>query len=284
MCIPQWTQFQTSLPTCMYNTSRSERNQLCIPNTHQTMHFNVCMLLVWYNLFRGLPFIMLPKWINSLATQQPSAKYTRPSLLKWPNSKRGRTNQTSSNQIHEPSTHGSSRHHQAAATPSRSTTLDSPPLTQLQIPLPSDSAQNHGTFVPHEVFNQLSNALQHLTSSMQANNTPTPGNAKSTLAIEDGTPNDETLFTIENSTPKCRLHGCLTRGLRTTATWYFLWFYTYRSFYPYGPYCITWSPPRCVTNTGTLKDERECNLWQVYSISYFVTKGHVLRKHWARNL
>ena len=80
----------------------------------------------------------------------------------------GYANQTSSNQTHELSTHGSSRHCQATATPLRSTTLHSPQLTQLPIPLPSDLAQNHWAFIPHEVFNQLSNALQHLTCSMHA--------------------------------------------------------------------------------------------------------------------
>ena len=104
------------------------------------------------------------------------------------------------NQTYEPSIHGSSHRCQSAATPGRSTTSDSLPLAQLPIPLPSDSAQNRGAFIPHEVLNQLSNALQHLTSSMQANNTPTPGNAESTCTIEDGTPNDESSLTVEHST------------------------------------------------------------------------------------
>ena len=122
------------------------------------------------------------------------------SLSRRPNSKHGHANQTSSNQTYEPSIHGSSHRHQAAATPSRSATLDSPPLSQLPISLPWDSAQSHGAFVPHKMLNQLSNALQHLTSSMQANNTPAPGNAKSTCTIEDGTLNDESSLTVENST------------------------------------------------------------------------------------
>ena len=83
----------------------------------------------------------------------------------------------SSNQTYEPSTHGSIHCHQATVTPVRSTTSDSPPLTQLQIPLLVDSAWNRGVIVPHKVFNQLFNALQHLTSSMQPNNRPVPGNA-----------------------------------------------------------------------------------------------------------
>ena len=74
----------------------------------------------------------------------------------------------SSNQTHEPSTRESCRSHQAAATPSRLTTLDSLLLAQLPILLPPDSAQNCGEFIPHEMINQLSNALQHLTSTMQA--------------------------------------------------------------------------------------------------------------------
>ena len=82
------------------------------------------------------------------------------------NSKRGHANQTSSNHKHEPSTHGSSRCQQATATPSRSTTSESPPLSQLPIPLPLDLVQNRGVFVPHQALNQLSNTLQHLTSSM----------------------------------------------------------------------------------------------------------------------
>ena len=166
----------------------------------------------------------------------------------------------SPNQTHEPSTHRSS-HCQVAATPSRSNTSDYPSLTQLSIPQPLDSVQNHGAFVPHEVFNQLSNTLQHLTSSMQANNTPVPGNAESTCTIQDGTLNDESPLTVENSTLNCRLHRCLIRGLRTTPTWYLIWFYTYSSLYLYGP--ITWSPPRCVTTTCTPKDEREDSLWLV---------------------
>ena len=107
----------------------------------------------------------------------------------------------SPNQTHDSSTHGSSHCCQAAATPPRSNTSDYLPLTQLPIPLLSDSAQNCGAFVPHDVFNQLSNALQNLTSSMQANNTPTPGNAESTHTIEGGTPSDESSLTVENSTP-----------------------------------------------------------------------------------
>ena len=104
-----------------------------------------------YNSFSGLPSIMPPNRKNSLATQQPPAKRTLLSLLKQPNSNPGRTNQTSSNQTHEPSTRGSYRRCQATATPSRSTASDSPPLPQLPIPLPSDSSQNRGTFVPHTV-------------------------------------------------------------------------------------------------------------------------------------
>ena len=50
------------------------------------------------------------------------------------------------------------------------------------------------------MFNQLANALQHLTISIQANNTPKPGNAESTCTIEDGTPNNESPLTVENST------------------------------------------------------------------------------------
>ena len=144
---------------------------------------------------------MPPKRKNSSATQQPPAKRTRSSLSKRPNSNLGRTNRTSSNQTHEPSTRGSSRHRRAAATPFRSIASDSPPLPQSPTPLPSHSSQNCGTFVPHEVLNQLSNALQHLTSSMQANNTPSTGNAESTRITEDGTPNDQPPLTVENSTP-----------------------------------------------------------------------------------
>ena len=70
------------------------------------------------------------------------------------------------------------------ATPPRSNTADYPLLTQLPIPLPSDSVQNRGAFVPHKVFNKLSNAFQHLKSSMQANNTPTLGNAETTHTID----------------------------------------------------------------------------------------------------
>ena len=143
---------------------------------------------------------MPPKRKNSSATQQPPAKHIRSSLSKRPNSNFGHTDWTS-NQTHESSTHGPSRRRRAAATPSRSTASDSPLLPQLPIPLPSNSSQNRGTFVPHEVLNQLSNALQHLTSSMQANNTPATGNAESTRIIEDGTPNDQPPLTVENSTP-----------------------------------------------------------------------------------
>ena len=63
-------------------------------------------------------------------------------ISKQPNSKRRRASQTSSNQTHKPSTHESSHHCQAAVTPSRSTTSNSLLLTQLPIPLPSDSVQN----------------------------------------------------------------------------------------------------------------------------------------------
>ena len=35
---------------------------------------------------------------------------------------------------------------------------------------------------------------------MQANNTPAPGNAESTHTLEDGTTNDESPLTVENST------------------------------------------------------------------------------------
>ena len=161
----------------------------------------------------------------------------------------------SSNQTHEPSTCRPSRRPRAAATPSRSTASDSPLLPQLPIPLPSNSSQNHGRFVPHEVLNQLSNALQHLTSSMQANNTPATGNAESTRVIEDGTPNDEPPLTVENSTPNVDYTDALSEasGQQPPGT----------SFgstpiavptYLYGPYCITWSPPRCVTTTSTPKD------------------------------
>ena len=52
----------------------------------------------------------------------------------------GHANKMSSSQTQEPSTHGSSRHRQAAATPLRITTVDSSPLTQLLIPVPSDLA------------------------------------------------------------------------------------------------------------------------------------------------
>ena len=48
------------------------------------------------------------------------------------------------------------------------------------------------------MLNQLSNALQHLTRPMQANNTPY--NAESTRTMEDGTPNDESSRTVKNST------------------------------------------------------------------------------------
>ena len=61
--------------------------------------------------------------------------------------------------------------------------------------------QNRGAFVAYEVFNQLSNVLQNLTSSVQANNTPAPGNAESTRTIENGTLNDESPLTVENSIP-----------------------------------------------------------------------------------
>ena len=40
-----------------------------------------------------------------------------------------------------------------------------------------------------------------MTSSVQANNTPAPGNAKSTHTIEDGTQNDQSPLTVENPTP-----------------------------------------------------------------------------------
>ena len=166
-----------------------------------------------------------------------TAKRTHLSISKRPNSKFERTNRTSSNQTHKPSTRGSSRRRRAAATPSRSTASDSLPLPQLPIPLPSDSSQNHGTFVPHTVLNQLSNALQHLTSSMQANNTPATGNAESTRTIEDGTPNDESPLTVENSTLNVDYTDALSeRGLRTTATWYLIRFYTYSS-----PYLRIWA-------------------------------------------
>ena len=114
----------------------------------------------------------------------------------------------SSNQTHKFSTHGSfNRCQAAAATPPRSNTLDYPPSTQLSIPQPSDSAQNRG----REVFNQLSSALQHLKSSMQANNTPALGNAESTCTIEDGTSNDESPLTVENSTPNVDYTDALWR-------------------------------------------------------------------------
>ena len=154
------------------------------------MYVSVCMLLCVINVIHFMGYCLLCHQ-NGRICQQPLAKRTHSSLLKWPNSKCGYANQTSSNQTHVLSTHGSPHHYQAAATLLRSTTLHSPPLPQLTIPLPLDSAQNHWAFIPHEVFNQLSNALQHLTSSMNANNTPAPAtdNAESTRTIKDGTPN-----------------------------------------------------------------------------------------------
>ena len=74
---------------------------------------------------------MPPKRKNSSATQQPPAKRTRSALSKRPNSNLRRTNQTSSNPTHEPSIRGPSRRRRVAATPSRSTASDSPPLPQL---------------------------------------------------------------------------------------------------------------------------------------------------------
>ena len=122
--------------------------------------------------------------------------------MKQPNLKCKHANQISSSQTHETSTHGSSRRCRTPATPLRSTISDSLPVTQLPIPPTLDSAQNRRAFIPHRVFNQLSNALQRLTSSMQANNTPAPGNAESTHdhTIDDGTLNDEWSLTIGNST------------------------------------------------------------------------------------
>ena len=165
---------------------------------------------------------MPPKRKNSSATQQPPAKRTRSSLSKRPNSNLGRTNQTSSNQTHEPSTRGSSRRRRAAATPLRSTASDSPPLPQSPTPLPSHSSQNCGTFIPHEVLNQLSNALQHLTSSIQANNrdTPTTGNAEPPRTIEDGTSNVESPLSVQNSTPNVHNTDALSEasGQQQTGT------------------------------------------------------------------
>ena len=197
---------------------------------------------------------MPPKQKNSSATQQPPAKRTRLSLSKRPNSNLGRTNQTSSNQTHEHSTRGPSHRHRAAATPSRSTASDSPPLPQLPIPLPSNSSQNRGTFVPHEVLNQLSNALQHLTSSMQANNTPATGNAESTRIIEDGTPNDQPPLTVENSTPNVDCTDALSEasGQQPPGTSFGstpLAVPTYM-----GHTVLPGAPPRCVTTTSTPKD------------------------------
>ena len=98
---------------------------------------------------------MPPKQNNLMATQQPPTKRTRFTLLKGPNSKLGCTDPISLNQTHEPSTHRSSHHHQAAATPLKSNTSDYSLLTHLPIPLPSDSVQNRGALVPHEVLKQL---------------------------------------------------------------------------------------------------------------------------------
>ena len=145
--MPQWTQFQTGLLTCMRNTSRSERNQLCVPTPHQTVCFNVCicMYVAMCDIIDSVDYSLLcHKNKNSSATQQPPLKCTRSSLSKRPNSKRGYANQASFNQTHDPSTHRSSHCHQPGATPSRSTTSDSLPLTQLPIPLPSDSVQPWG--------------------------------------------------------------------------------------------------------------------------------------------
>ena len=130
------------LPTCTCNTSRSERKQLCIPNPHQTVHFNVCICM----------YVVVCDIIHFVGYRPPT-KHTCSSLSKRSNSKCRRANQTSPNQTYGPSTHGSSHRRQAAATPSRSNTLDYPLLTQLPIPLPSDSAQNQVTFVPHEPLN-----------------------------------------------------------------------------------------------------------------------------------
>ena len=140
----------------------------------------------------------------------------------------------SSNQTHEPSTHGSSCCHQATPTLLRSTTLNSLPLTQLPIPLPSDLVQNREVFIPHEVLNQLSKSLHHLTSSMQANNTHAPGNAESIHTIEDGTPNDESPLTVENSTPNVDYTDALSEasGQQLPST-SFGSIYTYSSLYLY---------------------------------------------------
>ena len=197
---------------------------------------------------------MPPKRKNSSATQQPPAKRTRSSLSKRPNYNLGRTNRTS-NQTHESSTRGPSRRRRAAATPSGEVNrFGLSAVTSITNPFAIEFIAKSWNIRSSRGVNQLSNALQHLTSSMQANNTPATGNAESTRIIEDGTPNDQPPLTVENSTPKCRLHRCLIRGLRTTATGYLIRFYTVSSPYLYVTYCITWSPPRCVTTTSTPKD------------------------------
>ena len=66
---------------------------------------------------------------------------------------------TSPNQTHKPSTQDHPIVVKPLPTPPRSNTSDYPLLTQLPIPLPSDSVQNHGAFIPHKVFNKLSNAF-----------------------------------------------------------------------------------------------------------------------------
>ena len=206
---------------------------------------------------------MLPKRKNFLATQQPPPKRTRSSLLKQPSSKHRRATKTSSNQTNERSTHGSSCSRQAAAaTSSRSTTFDSQPPAQLPILLLLDSAQICGAFIPHEVLNQLSSAFQHLTIFMQADNTPTPGNAESTCTAENSTLNAASLLIVENSTPTVDNTDALSEasGQQPPGTL----FGSTPTVVPTDmsrTVTITWTPPRCVTTTGTSKDEREDNLW-----------------------
>ena len=79
-------------------------------------------------------------------------------------------------------------------------------------------------------------------------------NAESTRIIEDGTLNDQPPLTVENSILNVDYTDALSEasGQQPPGT----------SFgstplavpYLYGPYSITWSPPRCVTTTGTPKD------------------------------
>ena len=58
---------------------------------------------------------------------------------------------------------------------------------------------------------------------MQANNTPALGNAESTCTIEDGTQNNESPLTVENSTPHVDYTDALSEASgQHSPAWYLI--------------------------------------------------------------